>query len=304
MSKPKVITDEAEIKKLVKQVSTVGIGVNILLVLFKLLAGVIANSGAMISDAVHSASDVLATFLALLGVNMAQKGPDKEHPYGHERQECVISILLAGVLLITGVGIGYQGLGKIVNMNQEVIAVPGVLALVAAIVSIVTKEWMYHYTKRIALKINSQAFLADAWHHRSDAFSSVGALIGIAGARLGYPVLDPLASVIICVFIMKVSFDIFKEATYKMVDRACDSEFEERVREYINQQEGVLGIYNLRTRLFGNRIYVDVDIYADGENTLNQAHSIAEDVHRGIEKNFPEVKHIMVHVNPWGCKNC
>ena len=170
MNKPKVITDEAEIKKLVKQVSTVGIGVNILLVLFKLLAGVIANSGAMISDAVHSASDVLATFLALLGVNMAQKGPDKEHPYGHERQECVISILLAGVLLITGVGIGYQGLGKIVNMNQEVIAVPGVLALVAAIVSIVTKEWMYHYTKRIALKINSQAFLADAWHHRSDAF--------------------------------------------------------------------------------------------------------------------------------------
>ena len=304
MNKPKVITDETEIKKLVKQVSTVGIGVNILLVLFKLLAGVIANSGAMISDAVHSASDVLATFLALLGVNMAQKGPDREHPYGHERQECVISILLAGVLLITGVGIGYQGLGKIVNMNQEVIAVPGVLALVAAIVSIVTKEWMYHYTKRIALKINSQAFLADAWHHRSDAFSSVGALIGIAVARLGYPVLDPLASVIICVFIMKVSFDIFKEATYKMVDRACDSEFEERVREYINQQEGVLGIYNLRTRLFGNRIYVDVDIYADGENTLNQAHSIAEDVHRGIEKNFPEVKHIMVHVNPWGCKNC
>ena len=304
MNKPKVITDEAEIKKLVKQVSTVGIGVNILLVLFKLLAGVIANSGAMISDAVHSASDVLATFLALLGVNMAQKGPDREHPYGHERQECVISILLAGVLLITGVGIGYQGLGKIVNMNQEVIAVPGVLALVAAIVSIVTKEWMYHYTKRIALKINSQAFLADAWHHRSDAFSSVGALIGIAGARLGYPVLDPLASVIICVFIMKVAFDIFREATNKMVDRACDGAFEEKVREYINQQEGVLGIYNLRTRLFGNRIYVDVEIYADGEKTLNEAHAVAEKVHKGIEENFPEVKHIMVHVNPWGCKNC
>ena len=304
MNKPKVITDEAEIKKLVKQVSTVGIGVNILLVLFKLLAGVIANSGAMISDAVHSASDVLATFLALLGVNMAQKGPDREHPYGHERQECVISILLAGVLLITGVGIGYQGLGKIVNMNQEVIAVPGVLALVAAIVSIVTKEWMYHYTKRIALKINSQAFLADAWHHRSDAFSSVGALIGIAGARLGYPVLDPLASVIICVFIMKVAFDIFREATNKMVDRACDSVFEEKVREYIAEQEGVLGISNLRTRLFGNRIYVDVEIYADGEKTLNEAHAVAEEVHKGIEENFPEVKHIMVHVNPWGCKNC
>ena len=304
MSKPKVITDEKEIKKLIKQVSSVGIGVNIILVLFKLIAGIVANSGAMISDAVHSASDVLATFLALLGVNMAQKGPDREHPYGHERQECVISILLAGVLLVTGVGIGYQGLEKIINIDQEVIAIPGRLALVAAIVSIITKEWMYHYTKRIALKINSQAFLADAWHHRSDAFSSVGALIGIAGARLGYPVLDPLASVIICVFIMKVAFDIFREATNKMVDRACDSAFEEKVREYINQQEGVLGIYNLRTRLFGNRIYVDVEIYADGEKTLNEAHAVAEEVHKGIEENFPEVKHIMVHVNPWGCKNC
>ena len=304
MSKPKVITDEKEIKKLIKQVSSVGIGVNIILVLFKLIAGIVANSGAMISDAVHSASDVLATFLALLGVNMAQKGPDKEHPYGHERQECVISILLAGVLLITGVGIGYQGLEKIINVNQAVIAIPGVLALVAAIVSIVTKEWMYHYTKRIALKINSQAFLADAWHHRSDAFSSIGALIGIAGARLGYPVLDPLASVIICVFIMKVAFDIFREATNKMVDRACDSDFGEKLLKYVLEQDGVMGIYNLRTRLFGNRIYVDVEIYADGEKTLNQAHAVAEEVHKGIEKNFPEVKHIMVHVNPWGCKNC
>lgn len=304
MSKPKVITDEAQIKKLIKEVSMVGIGVNVLLVIFKLFAGIIANSGAMISDAVHSASDVLATFLALLGVNMAQKGPDKEHPYGHERQECVISILLAGILLVTGIGIGYQGLEKILNMEQETIAVPGTLALIAAIVSIATKEWMYHYTKRVALKINSAAFLADAWHHRSDAFSSIGALIGIAGARLGYPVLDPLACVIICVFIVKVAFDIFKEATYKMVDRACDSEFEERLREFIYEQEGVMGIYNLRTRLFGNRIYVDVDIYADGEETLNQAHSIAERVHKGIEENFPEVKHIMVHVNPWGCKNC
>lgn len=298
MSKIQVITDETMIKHLIKKVSVVGIGVNIALVIFKLLAGILAQSGAMISDAVHSASDVLATFMALIGVNMAQKGPDKEHPYGHERQECVASIILSGVLLLTGLGIGYNGLEKIFGSDPSALAVPGKLALIAAVVSILTKEWMYHYTKNIALKINSAAFLADAWHHRSDALSSIGALIGIVGAQMGYPILDPLASVIICCFIVKVSFDIFREATARMVDRACDTEFEQNVENFILQQDGVMGIDTLRTRLFGNKIYVDVEILADGEETLKEAHNIAERVHGGIEENFPEVKHIMVHVNP------
>ena len=298
MNKVRVITDENKIKQMIKKVSAVGISINVALVIFKLLAGIIGHSGAMISDAVHSASDVLATFMAIIGVNMSRKAPDKDHPYGHDREECVASSLLSGVLLLTGMGIGYSGLEKIFLMRTSELTAPGEVALVAAAVSILTKEWMYHYTKNIALKINSAAFLADAWHHRSDALSSIGALIGIIGARMGYPVLDPLASVVICVFIIKVSFDIFREAINRMVDRACDVEFENEMREYILRQDGVLGIDTLHTRMFGNKIYVDVEILADGEESLNKAHAIAERVHNGIEYKFPEVKHVMVHLNP------
>lgn len=298
MNKVQVITDEERIKQLIKKVSIVGIGVNIALVVFKLFAGIIGNSGAMISDAVHSASDVLATFMALIGVNMSRKDPDKEHPYGHDREECVASILLSGVLLLTGMGIGYSGLEKIFLLEQNQLSAPGEIAMIAAIVSILTKEWMYHYTKRIALKINSAAFLADAWHHHSDALSSIGALVGIIGSRMGYTVLDPLASVVICCFIIKVSFDIFREAVNRMIDRACDVEFESEIRDFIMRQDGVWGIDSLNTRIFGNKIYVDVEILADGEESLNKAHAIAERVHRGIEYKFPQVKHIMIHLNP------
>ena len=151
MNKVRVITDENKIKQMIKKVSAVGIGINVALVIFKLLAGIIGHSGAMISDAVHSASDVLATFMAIIGVNMSRKAPDKDHPYGHDREECVASILLSGVLLLTGMGIGYSGLEKIFLMRTSELTAPGEVALVAAAVSILTKEWMYHYTKNIAL---------------------------------------------------------------------------------------------------------------------------------------------------------
>ena len=288
----------SEENKIAMKVSGISILLNLILSVFKLIAGIAAHSGAMISDAVHSASDVLATFMAIIGGKLPRKAPDIVLPYGHDREECVASILLSGVLLLTGMGIGYSGLEKIFLMRTSELTAPGEVALVAAAVSILTKEWMYHYTKNIALKINSAAFLADAWHHRSDALSSIGAVIGIIGARMGYPVLDPLASVVICVFIIKVSFDIFREAINRMVDRACDVEFENEMREYILRQDGVLGIDTLHTRMFGNKIYVDVEILADGEESLNKAHAIAERVHNGIEYKFPEVKHVMVHLNP------
>ena len=172
------------------------------------------------------------------------------------------------------------------------------LALVAAFVSILTKEAMYQYTKFHARRIDSSALMADAWHHRSDALSSVGALIGIAGARMGFPICDPLASVIICFFIEKAAFEIFRDAVDKMVDKACDEETEQQLKECALSQEGVLGVDLLHTRVFGNMIYVDIEIRADGNETLRCAHGIAERVHDSIEKNFPKVKHIMVHVNP------
>ena len=280
------------------RVSVLSIFINIALSLLKLLAGVIAKSGAMISDAVHSVSDVLSTFVVIAGVRLAGKKPDNEHPYGHERMECVAAVVLAVVLAATGVGIGISGVQKIASSGSGSLEVPGVLALVAAIVSIVVKELMYQYTRRTAKKIRSGALMADAWHHRSDALSSVGSLVGVLGARLGFPVLDPLASVIICMFIEKAAVDIFRDAIDKMVDKSCPEETVESMKAVITQTDGVLGIDEIKTRLFGSKVYAEVEIAVDAEKTIVEAHDIAERVHSEIETNFPEVKHCMVHVNP------
>lgn len=280
------------------RISFVSIVINVILSLFKALAGLISHSGAMISDAIHSASDVFSTIVVIIGVKISGKESDKEHPYGHERMECVAAILLATILAITGLGIGWSAVSKIMAGNYDQLEVPGVLALAAAIVSIVVKEAMYWYTRAGAKKIDSGALMADAWHHRSDSLSSIGALIGIGGARLGFPILDPIASVVICIFIEKAALDIFMDAVNKMVDKACDEETEARMRDCVIGQEGVLGVDLLRTRTFGNKVYVDIEICADGDKTLREAHTIAENVHDSVEREFPKVKHIMVHVNP------
>ena len=289
---------EKQFEKEAMKVSTVSIVVNVLLSLFKLLAGVIAHSGAMISDAIHSASDVFSTIIVMVGIHLADRKSDKEHPYGHERMECVAAIVLATVLAVTGLGIGWSAIQSIAKESTGVVVVPGVLALVAAVVSILTKEGMYWYTRFHAKKIDSSALMADAWHHRSDALSSVGALVGIAASRMGYPFMDPLASLVICVFIEKAALDIFKDAINKMVDKACDEQTEQAIRECASKQEGVVRVDMLKTRVFGNKIYVDIEIGADGNETLREAHAVAEEVHNRIENEFPKVKHIMVHVNP------
>ncbi len=292
------IVSEYEFQRVANKVSFVTIIGNILLSVMKLIAGFIAHSNAMISDAIHSASDVFSTFVVIIGIKLASKKADKEHPYGHERLECVAAIVLSMVLFITGFGIGAAALKNITSGDYNNIVVPGILALVAAIVSIVSKEAMYWYTRYNAKRIDSSALMADAWHHRSDAFSSIGALIGIAGARLGFPIMDSIASLIIFVFIIKAAYDIFKDAIDKMVDHACDDDTVNHIRECVMKHEDVLGIDMLQTRIFGNKIYVDLEISTDGSYTLSKAHTIAESVHDDIEKSFPKVKHIMVHVNP------
>ena len=284
-------------KQIAIRVSIVSVAVNILLSVLKLAAGLIAHSGAMVSDAVHSASDVFSTFVVMIGVHMASKEADEEHPYGHERMECVAAIVLAAVLFATGLAIGYTGLEQLLGGYEE-IKVPGALALLAALISIGVKEWMYWYTVLAAKKINSGALMADAWHHRSDALSSVGALFGIAGARMGYPFLDCVASVIICAFVIKAAYDIFKDAVDKMLDTACDKDTVKKLQKIILNQPGVLGISKLTTRIFGSKIYVDVEIEADGDMTLRAAHEVAENVHHAIEQGASDVKHCMVHVNP------
>ena len=233
------IVAEDEFQRVANKVSFVTIIGNILLSVMKLIAGFIAHSNAMISDAIHSASDVFSTFVVIIGIKLASKKADKEHPYGHERLECVAAIVLSMVLFITGFGIGAAALKNITSGDYNNIVVPGVLALVAAIVSIVSKEAMYWYTRYNAKKIDSSALMADAWHHRSDAFSSIGALIGIAGARLGFPIMDSIASLIIFVFIIKAAYDIFKDAIDKMVDHACDDATVSQIRECVMKHEDV-----------------------------------------------------------------
>ena len=221
-----------------------------------------------------------------------------------ERARCAFLVLhfgvLAVLLFLTGVGIGISGIEKITSGDTSTLEVPGMLALGAAIVSIVVKELMYWYTINAAIKIKSGALMADAWHHRSDALSSIGALLGILGARMGYPILDPIASLLICVMIAKAAWEIFDDAMGKMVDTACPEKVQQEMRKVIMANAKVLSIDDLKTRLFGSKMYVEVEIGVEATLTLIEAHNIAEGVHSSIEKNFPDVKHCMVHVNPAG----
>lgn len=294
----KKITSKDDFQKIANKVSINSIIVNVMLSIFKFLAGIFAHSSAMISDSLHSASDVFSTFVVIIGIKFASKKPDKEHPYGHERMECVASIILAMVLFITGVGIGCDAIKKIILGNYNKLKIPGLFALVAAIISIISKEAMYWYTRFYAKKIDSSALMADAWHHRSDAFSSIGALIGIIFSRLGFPIMDSIASLVIFFFIVKASFDIFKDSIDKMIDKSCDIEYEKEIYDCIVQNKNVLGIDMLKTRVFGNKIYVDIEIQINEKYSLKKAHAIAEEVHDNIELNLPKVKHVMIHMNP------
>lgn len=284
-------------KSTAERVSLNTILYNLLLTLFKLFAGLFSHSSAMISDAVHSASDVLSTIVVLIGVKLARKTSDEGHQYGHERLECVAAILLSVMLAFTGAGIGVSGIKSLVWERSQII-IPGAFALIAAIVSIVVKELMFRYTASAAKKINSGALMADAWHHRSDALSSIGSFAGILGAKIGFPALDPLASVVICVFVLKAAVEIFIDAAGKMTDRAASAETVQKIRDITLLQDGVTEIDDLKTRKFGDKIYIDLEISVDGNMPLFEAHAIAERVHDSIEENVPFVKHCMVHVNP------
>lgn len=282
----------------IRKLSLVGIIGNVFLSAFKFIAGIMGNSSAMVSDAVHSLSDVFATFIAFLGVRFGRREADASHPYGHEHIESLAAIVLGLILLVTGVGIGWVGLEKILAGNYESLPIPGMIALVAAIVSIAVKEGMFWYTRHWARVIRSSAFEADAWHHRSDAMSSIGALVGVGGSMLGYPVLDPIASVVICLFILKQGISIIYDALKKMLDTSCGEQFEKEVRQLVDAENQVERIDMLRTRMFGDKVYIDMEIAIDGSMQLTDAHAIAERVHDDIEHAFPEVKHVMIHVNP------
>ena len=294
------INDKKKALKIINKVAIVTIVVNLVLAVGKFLAGIFGHSTAMISDAVHSSSDVLSTLIVLVGARIAVKNEDKDHNYGHDKFESIASILLAMLLFATALALGWTGIKSIAAAAKGGGFVkPTIAALIAAIVSIVVKEGMYWYTIYYAKKIDSQALKADAWHHRSDAFSSVAGFVGILGAMLGVYVLEGIATVLIALLIIKVSYDIVKIVLRQLTDHAAPEELVGKIYKTINDDEDVKNVDLLKTRISGSIIYVEAEIAVDRELSIVEAHDIAQRVHDKIETTFEEVRHIVIHVNPY-----
>ena len=277
------------------KVSIVTIILNAFLAIIKLISGIIGKSSAMISDAIHSFSDVFSTVIVMLGLVISEKKSDRHHQYGHERLESVAAIILAFSLFITGCFIGITGIS---SLRERSYYIPKMFVIFIAILSILIKEWMYHYTIKCAKKLRSESLKADAWHHRSDALSSIGSLIGVTGSILGLWYFDIAASIIIALMIIKVAFDIFIEAIDKLVDKSCDDKTINKIKKIVDNIDGIISIDDLKTRMFGNKIYIDIEISASKDLSFEIAHSIAHEVHDQIESKIKAVKHCMVHINP------
>lgn len=288
--------------KEISKVTIVGGVVNAVLLLFKFVAGVIGHSSAMIADAVHSLSDFATDIVVLVFVRISGKPQDESHDYGHGKYETLATTCIGLALLAVAVGIIAGGAGKIAAwLRGEELVPPGMLALWAALVSIVLKEWTYRYTVAKAKKLNSQAMEANAWHHRSDAFSSMGTAVGIGGAILlgkRWAVLDPLASIVVGAFIVKVAVDLLKEGLGELMEKSLPAEDEDEILAIIASFPDVVDPHHLRTRRIGNRVAVEVHVRMDGNISLNESHARATDIERAIKDKFGEQTHVAIHVEP------
>ena len=288
--------------KEISKVTIVGGVVNAVLLLFKFVAGVIGHSSAMIADAVHSLSDFATDIVVLVFVRISGKPQDESHDYGHGKYETLATTCIGLALLAVAVGIIAGGAGKIAAwLRGEELVPPGMLALWAALVSIVLKEWTYRYTVAKAKKLNSQAMEANAWHHRSDAFSSMGTAVGIGGAILlgkRWAVLDPLASIVVGAFIVKVAVDLLKEGLGELLEKSLPAEDEDEILAIIASFPDVVDPHHLRTRRIGNRVAVEVHVRMDGNISLNESHARATDIERAIKDKFGEQTHVAIHVEP------
>ena len=300
MKKIDKVEPSGESENIAIKVSIVSLIGNLFLSLFKLLAGIFGMSYAMVADAIHSFSDVFTTIIVIIGVKISSKKADKNHPYGHERFESIAAMILSMILVGVGAIIGYTAFKKLITGEYASAQMPKAIALVAAVVSILVQVIMFVIANIAAKKTHSGALRADAWHHLSDALSSVGSFAGILGAMLGVLLLDTVAGFIISILILKVAFEIFMDSVNKLTDRSVDENMQKRIKDIALQTNGVIKIDRLRTRQFGNNmIYVDIEISCDGDLTLKQAHAIAQSVHDKMETDIKEVKHCLVHLNPY-----
>ena len=291
-----------ERNKDIYKVTLVGGAVNVILLLFKFVAGIVAHSAAMVADAVHSLSDFVTDIIVLVFVHISGKPEDKDHEYGHAKYETLAMTIIGVALLLVAVGIVYNGLTKIIVWVQGgVLKAPGMLALWASLLSVLLKEAVYHYSMAKARKLNSQAVEANAWHHRSDALSSIGTAIGIGGAIfLGqrWAVLDPVASIVVGVFIIKVSVELLRNGIGDLMEHSLPEEVENDILRLAASVPGVVEPHELRTRRLGNHYAIELHILMDGNITLCEAHDKASEVEEILRAHYGSETHIAVHVEP------
>lgn len=282
------------------KVTTLSIIWNVILTFIKVFAGFFGNSSAMIADGLHSASDIISSIGVLIGNRISRTPNDKEHNYGHEKAETLVSFLLSILLIFVSLKIGMGGINSLFNLDN--VQIPTLLPLIVSLISIAIKEYQYRITIKVANEINSPALKADAWHHRSDALSSVAAFIGIAGALLGFKALDPLATIAVAFFVAKVGFDILKDSTNELMDYSIHPKEEAQIKEIASATKGVINLGDLRTRKHGAMAYVDLTICVEKDLTVFEGHEIAHNLEVDILDNMQFVKGITVHVEP--CIKC
>lgn len=279
------------------KVTLITILLNIGLTILKILAGILGNSTAIIADGLHSASDIITSIGILIGNKISRKPRDDEHQYGHEKAESLVSFILAAVLIIVALKIGYDGVKELFNIND--ILIPNALPLIVALISIGVKEYQYQITIRVAKRINSSSLKADAWHHRSDALSSIAAFVGIGGAMLGFKILDPIASIIVAIVVVKVGANILKSACNELMDSSISKQDICEIESLVDKDDEIYGIKDFKSRKYGSVAYIDMSIFIDNKKTLEEAHDIADNLEKIIISNLGYIKEINIHTEPF-----
>ena len=289
-------------QKSIYKVTWIGSVVNFLLLAFKFAAGILGHSAALVADAVHSLSDFATDIIVIVFVRISGKPEDEDHKYGHGKYETLATAAIGLILFAVGIGILVNGATSVGDfLKGKVLPAPSIVALIVAAISIISKEILYRYTINEGKKLNSQAVIANAWHHRSDAFSSIGTLIGIGGAIfLGekWRILDPIAAIVVSGFIMKVATDLLKPCIDELLERSLPAETEQKILELISSFPEVSSPHHLRTRRIGNHFAIEVHIRMDGQTTLEKAHHTATLIERRIKEEFGPETHIGIHMDP------
>ena len=279
-----------------RRVTLVGAAVNIFLSVIKIVAGWLGSSHALIADGIHSLSDLATDVVVLVAAKHGSKDADEEHPYGHGRIETLATVVLGIVLILVAFGIGYDAVRRLFQPEQ--LLLPGILALSAAIISVLVKEALYHYTVAVAKKLRSNLLRANAWHHRSDAVSSVVVVVGVIGSMAGLAYLDAIASVVVAVMVAKIGWDLGWNSIHELIDRGLEQADVENIREMIMAVDGVRAMHDLRTRRMGGNAFVDVDVLVDPSLTVSEGHRIGEEVLKRLNQDIDEVTDVTVHIDP------